>query len=297
MIEGRSSVGRLGLFVHVTAGFGDVGFCGYWTLEMFAVQPVRIYPGVPDLPDFLPSDLRRHRRIPQRQVSAQSRHPAEPALQRAQSGREPRSAVETGIRDGTVAFERSRICEAVRRQLQQFGGFTPNLAPRLRSEVTSQLRDSLTVQIDRAGLVAWYQRNLNSLPRRLAGLLCFHNDRNRRPFGQWQIAIQNDDTMMNSAVHDHTVIVHHMVWKASADWRQLWRRPFLADSLIERSTLSLGPEGRHEIAPAVKPGYPATTTYRPEARRAGTLCPNANGVPSCRYHSHRGDSPIFTIPS
>jgi dCTP deaminase len=32
--------------VHVTAGFGDVGFCGYWTLEMFAVQPVRIYPGV-----------------------------------------------------------------------------------------------------------------------------------------------------------------------------------------------------------------------------------------------------------
>ena len=47
MIEGRSSVGRLGFFVHVTAGFGDVGFCGYWTLEMFAVQPVRIYPGVP----------------------------------------------------------------------------------------------------------------------------------------------------------------------------------------------------------------------------------------------------------
>jgi dCTP deaminase len=47
MIEGRSSIGRLGLFVHVTAGFGDVGFVGYWTLEMFAVQPVRIYPGIP----------------------------------------------------------------------------------------------------------------------------------------------------------------------------------------------------------------------------------------------------------
>ena len=46
MIEGRSSVGRLGLFVHVTAGFGDVGFCGFWTLEMFAVQPVRVYAGV-----------------------------------------------------------------------------------------------------------------------------------------------------------------------------------------------------------------------------------------------------------
>lgn len=47
MIEGRSSVGRLGLFAHVTAGFGDVGFSGYWTLEMFAVQQVRIYPHVP----------------------------------------------------------------------------------------------------------------------------------------------------------------------------------------------------------------------------------------------------------
>lgn len=47
MIEGRSSIGRLGLFVHVTAGFGDVGFCGYWTLEMFSVQSIRIYSGVP----------------------------------------------------------------------------------------------------------------------------------------------------------------------------------------------------------------------------------------------------------
>ena len=47
MIEGRSSVGRLGLFVHVTAGFGDVGYCGCWTLEMFAAQPVRIYPRIP----------------------------------------------------------------------------------------------------------------------------------------------------------------------------------------------------------------------------------------------------------
>lgn len=46
MIEGRSSLGRLGLFVHVTAGFGDVGFSGFWTLEMYAVQPIRIYPGI-----------------------------------------------------------------------------------------------------------------------------------------------------------------------------------------------------------------------------------------------------------
>lgn len=44
MLEGRSSTGRLGLFIHVTAGFGDVGFAGYWTLEIFCIQPVRIYP-------------------------------------------------------------------------------------------------------------------------------------------------------------------------------------------------------------------------------------------------------------
>ena len=46
MPEGRSSTGRLGLFVHVTAGFGDVGFAGCWTLEIFCVQPVVIYPDV-----------------------------------------------------------------------------------------------------------------------------------------------------------------------------------------------------------------------------------------------------------
>jgi dCTP deaminase len=46
MLEGRSSVGRLGMFIHVTAGFGDIGFSGFWTLEIFCVQPIHIYPGV-----------------------------------------------------------------------------------------------------------------------------------------------------------------------------------------------------------------------------------------------------------
>lgn len=46
MLEGRSSVGRLGLFIHVTAGFGDVGFCGFWTLEIFCIKPIRVYPNV-----------------------------------------------------------------------------------------------------------------------------------------------------------------------------------------------------------------------------------------------------------
>ena len=46
MLEGRSSIGRLGMFVHITAGFGDVGFEGFWTLEIFVVQPLKIYPNV-----------------------------------------------------------------------------------------------------------------------------------------------------------------------------------------------------------------------------------------------------------
>ena len=46
VLEGRSSVGRLGIQVHITAGFGDAGFRGYWTLELTCIQPVRIYAGV-----------------------------------------------------------------------------------------------------------------------------------------------------------------------------------------------------------------------------------------------------------
>lgn len=46
MLEGRSSIGRLGLFIHITAGFGDVGFNGFWTLEIFCVRPIRIYPEI-----------------------------------------------------------------------------------------------------------------------------------------------------------------------------------------------------------------------------------------------------------
>lgn len=46
MIDGRSSIGRLGIWIHVSAGFGDVGFDGTWTLEITAIEPVRIYPNV-----------------------------------------------------------------------------------------------------------------------------------------------------------------------------------------------------------------------------------------------------------
>jgi len=46
-LEGKSSIGRLGIDIHATAGKGDVGFCNTWTLEISCVQPVRIYGGMP----------------------------------------------------------------------------------------------------------------------------------------------------------------------------------------------------------------------------------------------------------
>ena len=46
MLEGRSSTGRLGLCIHVTAGFGDIGFSGYWTLEIHCIHPLIIYPDI-----------------------------------------------------------------------------------------------------------------------------------------------------------------------------------------------------------------------------------------------------------
>ena len=45
-IEGRSSLGRLGLSIHVSSPYGNIGFKGYWTLEFSCVQPVRIYEGI-----------------------------------------------------------------------------------------------------------------------------------------------------------------------------------------------------------------------------------------------------------
>lgn len=45
-IDGRSSMGRLGLGVHVTAGLGDDGFAGTWTLEITVVQPLLVFPGM-----------------------------------------------------------------------------------------------------------------------------------------------------------------------------------------------------------------------------------------------------------
>lgn len=46
MINGKSSLARLGISVHQTGGFGDLGFIGRWTLEISVVVPVIIFPGM-----------------------------------------------------------------------------------------------------------------------------------------------------------------------------------------------------------------------------------------------------------
>ena len=46
ILNGKSSLGRLGLSIHVTAGTGDVGFVGHWTMELFVIKPLRIYAGM-----------------------------------------------------------------------------------------------------------------------------------------------------------------------------------------------------------------------------------------------------------
>lgn len=45
-LDGRSSTARLGLSVHQTGGFGDLGFRGRWTLEIVTVHPIIVYPGL-----------------------------------------------------------------------------------------------------------------------------------------------------------------------------------------------------------------------------------------------------------
>ncbi|MEN3040074.1 MAG: dCTP deaminase [Bacteroidia bacterium] len=46
-LEGKSSVGRLGIQIHSTASKGDIGFCNHWTLEISVIQPVKVYAGMP----------------------------------------------------------------------------------------------------------------------------------------------------------------------------------------------------------------------------------------------------------
>ncbi|MEU1307787.1 deoxycytidine deaminase [Streptomyces cinnamoneus] len=43
---GRSSLGRLGMFLQFSADLGNLGACHRWTLEIKVVQPLRVYAGM-----------------------------------------------------------------------------------------------------------------------------------------------------------------------------------------------------------------------------------------------------------
>ena len=45
MLADKSSIARLGVGTCFNAGFGDVGFCGYWTIEIVVTHPTKIYAG------------------------------------------------------------------------------------------------------------------------------------------------------------------------------------------------------------------------------------------------------------
>lgn len=73
-IDGRSSMGRLGFFCHITAGAGDAGFKGRWVVEICVVQPLKIYPSmsvaqirfVPISPNHIPYQSKKYQ--DQRQI-------------------------------------------------------------------------------------------------------------------------------------------------------------------------------------------------------------------------------------
>ncbi len=46
IIRGRSSIGRLGIFINITADLIDIGSINQWTLQIHVVQPVRVYAGM-----------------------------------------------------------------------------------------------------------------------------------------------------------------------------------------------------------------------------------------------------------
>ncbi len=46
IVDGKSSTGRLFMLIHFTAGYGDPAFNGQYTLEVMALHPIRIYPGM-----------------------------------------------------------------------------------------------------------------------------------------------------------------------------------------------------------------------------------------------------------
>ncbi len=45
-MQARSSIGRLGLYIYLNSGLGDIGFKRQWTLELHTIHRLRVYPGM-----------------------------------------------------------------------------------------------------------------------------------------------------------------------------------------------------------------------------------------------------------
>jgi dCTP deaminase len=93
LLNGKSSIGRLGLSIHVTAGTGDVGFRGHWTMELFVIKRLRVYAGMaigqllwlttneaPEVPYDLKQSAKYNNRDPRPQASKM--HQEQPSAQR-----------------------------------------------------------------------------------------------------------------------------------------------------------------------------------------------------------------------
>ena len=46
IIKGKSSIARLGIFIHITADLIDIGSINQWTLQLHVVEPAVIYPNM-----------------------------------------------------------------------------------------------------------------------------------------------------------------------------------------------------------------------------------------------------------
>jgi dCTP deaminase len=46
IMQARSSIGRLGLYIYLNSGLGDLGFKKQWTLELHSIHPLKVYPGM-----------------------------------------------------------------------------------------------------------------------------------------------------------------------------------------------------------------------------------------------------------
>lgn len=45
-MQARSSIGRLGLYIYLNSGLGDIGFKKQWTLELHSIHRLKVYPGM-----------------------------------------------------------------------------------------------------------------------------------------------------------------------------------------------------------------------------------------------------------